>query len=329
MARAPSLLLPLAAALLLAIAASGPALACTTILAGKKATSDGSMYLARTVDYIAPAVTNNLVHHPARDGPARFASNWNSFAIELPGPGLSYLAAPSTLTQSLGGQGLSLEEIGVNSAGVVVSATETITASAAALAADPLNKDAGINEDAIASVLLPHPRATSARATVQVACGGGPAGSSCGHDSSAAARCRSVCIVPALQTPTGLLNTRTHSLNAMQLLGELIARHGSSEGFGVLVADASESWYLENAAGHHWLAQRLPDGSFFASANQHRFQEVDLKAANTDGSAVLASEGLQEFAVAAGLWAGDADATFNFFKAFASDTPVDASANCE
>lgn len=57
-----------------------------------------------------------------------------------------------------------------------------------------------------------------------------------------------------------------------QLLGELIEEHGSSEGFGVLIADAGESWYLENAASHHWLAQRIPDAAFFASANQHRFQ---------------------------------------------------------
>ena len=30
--------------------------------------------------------------------------------------------------------------------------------------------------------------------------------------------------------------------------------------------------YLENAAGHHWLAQRIPDDKFFVSANQGRFQ---------------------------------------------------------
>lgn len=30
--------------------------------------------------------------------------------------------------------------------------------------------------------------------------------------------------------------------------------------------------YLENAAGHHWLAQRIPDDRFFVSANQGRFQ---------------------------------------------------------
>lgn len=65
------------------------------------------------------------------------------------------------------------------------------------------------------------------------------------------------------------------------------------------------------------------------SSGRSSWQEVDLKGANKDGSALLASEGLQEFAVAAGLWGGDSDAPFNFFRAFASDTAVDASANCE
>ena len=30
--------------------------------------------------------------------------------------------------------------------------------------------------------------------------------------------------------------------------------------------------YLENAVGHRWLAQRVPDDKFFVSANQGRFQ---------------------------------------------------------
>lgn len=32
--------------------------------------------------------------------------------------------------------------------------------------------------------------------------------------------------------------------------------------------------YLETASGHHWMAQRLPNDTFFISANQGRFQEV-------------------------------------------------------
>ena len=38
------------------------------------------------------------------------------------------------------------------------------------------------------------------------------------------------------------------------------------------MADAREAWYLETASGHHWMAQRVPHGSVFFSANQGRFR---------------------------------------------------------
>lgn len=59
---------------------------------------------------------------------------------------------------------------------------------------------------------------------------------------------------------------------AAQLLGSLVERLGAGEGFGVLLADPQEAWYLETASGHHWAAQRVPDDAFFVSANQVRFQ---------------------------------------------------------
>ena len=45
--------------------------------------------------------------------------------------------------------------MGINSAGVSISSTETIFSSDAALAADPYNLDTGLIEDNIASILLP------------------------------------------------------------------------------------------------------------------------------------------------------------------------------
>jgi dipeptidase len=64
------------------------------------------------------------------------------------------------------GRNASGEAAGVNSAGVAVSATESIYNSAAALAADPHNTETGIIEDAIPSVLLPQAR--SARQAVEL-----------------------------------------------------------------------------------------------------------------------------------------------------------------
>lgn len=219
--------------------------ACTTVMAGAKATADGSLLFARTVDYDSSNVANNLVYHPARDTAVTFKAAVNQFQMLLPAPGLAYWGAPSSNPSmarawysSSGSASISLEEIGANNAGVVVSATQvregggsraswphvlprrwsgrgacaesceadhqgaaacnnvnpprnihsttplpcsvahppahppahlqTIYSNSAALAADPLVEDTGISEDALTSVLLPHPNATSARATVQV-----------------------------------------------------------------------------------------------------------------------------------------------------------------
>lgn len=115
---------PLATAAALALAlllvAAPDALACTSIIVGRGATMDGSLYLARTVDYSNALFTNNLRYSPARTTAAVFKSSVNQFSMTLPAPGLAYVAAPSTLVKGK----LTMEEIGVNSRGVVVSTTQ-------------------------------------------------------------------------------------------------------------------------------------------------------------------------------------------------------------
>ncbi|KAI7838073.1 hypothetical protein COHA_008156 [Chlorella ohadii] len=251
--------------LLLSGAALPPAAhACTSIIVGKKASSDGSVFIARNVDYPADAnITNRLLWHAPRTGALLFRSNENGFEAELPGNAPGYAAWPRFGVDPADGISTSYEEVGVNDFGVAVSSTETIESSEAALAFDPLNNETGqITEDDVPSILLPLPTATSAR-------------------------------------------------QAAAALGEAIEEHGSGEGFGILFSDAKlNAWYLENAAGHHWLAQRIPDDRFFVSANQGRFQEVDL----SDTENVMSSPGLAEFAADTGLW-DPANGTFNFFKA--------------
>ena len=59
------------------------------------------------------------------------------------------------------------------------------------------------------------------------------------------------------------------------LLGSIIEEKGAGEGFGVAFVDADEIWYLETGTGHQWVAQKTPDGKYFASANQGRLQDYD------------------------------------------------------
>ncbi|PSC67957.1 peptidase C69 [Micractinium conductrix] len=115
--------------------------------------------------------------------------------------------------------------------------------------------------------------------------------------------------------PSLLLPQATSARQGAELLGALVSEHGAGEAFGVLIADRQEAWYLETGSGHHWLAQRVPDRAFFVSANQGRFQDVDL----SDASSALASPGLLQFAERAGLWDPSSGEPLNFFKAFMRD----------
>ncbi|KAI3438712.1 hypothetical protein D9Q98_001132 [Chlorella vulgaris] len=153
--------------LVLALATISTAQACTSYIVAAHASTDGSVLIGRNDDGEGAVAPNWLVHHPARDGPAPFTANLNSLTLLLPGPGLAYFSLPSgPLADPSSGRNTTGEAAGWNSAGVAVSATESIYNSAAALAADPFNEVDGIIEDAIPSLLLP--QATSARHAVQL-----------------------------------------------------------------------------------------------------------------------------------------------------------------
>ncbi len=64
---------------------------------------------------------------------------------------------------------------------------------------------------------------------------------------------------------------------AADILGEIITSRGVSEGFGVVLADKNEAWYLETGSGHHWVAVKIPDDAYFVSANQGRIQQIGMK----------------------------------------------------
>ena len=121
-------------------------------------------------------------HHPTRNATLLFRSVVNNFSLALPTSGLAYLAAPSTNPLNApqappAGAPPSFEEVGVNSVGLAVSATETLFHSNASLAADPLNLESGISEDDIPSIVLPQAR--TAREAVQVREGRGRGGREC------------------------------------------------------------------------------------------------------------------------------------------------------
>lgn len=68
---------------------------------------------------------------------------------------------------------------------------------------------------------------------------------------------------------------------AVKLMGELIEKYGYyGTGETLLVADPNEGWvmemcaYDENGSSGVWVAQRVPDDQFFVAANQFRIRDV-------------------------------------------------------
>ena len=135
---------------------------CTTILAGKKATNDGSTMIARTEDG-GFDVKNFIVINP-KDQKKKYKCVISHLEIELPDDPLGYTCTPN-VDRSEGiwaAQGINTENVGM-------SATETTTTNSRVLAADPMveyqkasgNKKAvvgGIGEEDMVYLVLPYIR---------------------------------------------------------------------------------------------------------------------------------------------------------------------------
>lgn len=121
--------------------------------------------------------------------------------------------------------------------------------------------------------------------------------------------------------PTIILPQVKSAREGVMLLGHIIETRGAGEGFGVAFVDSKEAWYLENAGGHQWLAVRVPDDSYFVSANQSRLGEVDLK----DTKNYLSSPNLIVFAKEHGLYDPKTDGKFNFHKVYGKNDTTNPS----
>lgn len=136
---------------------------CTTILAGKGATYDGSTFISRNDDsgsgvYVP---TKWVVVHP-KDQPKIYRSVISHVEIKLPKDPMRYTAVPHALK----GKGIWAAS-GVNAENVAMTATETITTNERVLGADPLvvyapesadaaEKAGGIGEEDIVLLVLPY-----------------------------------------------------------------------------------------------------------------------------------------------------------------------------
>ncbi|WP_353990376.1 C69 family dipeptidase [Pediococcus argentinicus] len=207
--------------------------ACTSFLAGKLATIDGSTIIGRNEDSKSAWPKNFIVHSHSTE-PKEFKSNENKFTMPLPDEAAKYTATPEWTDQ----YGL-FEEDGINEYSVAMSATESAYTNDTVLAADPLNSG-GIGEEAMVTVVLPYIK--TAR-------------------------------------------------EGVKRLGSIIEKYGTSETNGILFSDQKEVWYMETAAGHQWVAQRIPDDHYAVVSNQLSIQEIDFD----DDVNFMFNSGLKQF----------------------------------
>lgn len=112
--------------------------------------------------------------------------------------------------------------------------------------------------------------------------------------------------------PTLLLSQARSAMHALVLLSGYMETVGASEPNGLFLADPSAIWYVEIGSGHHWVAVRVPAGSYVAVANALRVHGVDLN----DTANVRHSAGLLSFVRDHQLLADADPRSFDFAAAF-------------
>lgn len=98
---------------------------CTTILAGKKATADGSTLVARNEDFGHAFNPKRFIVVEPDQQPRQYQSVTNKAQFDLPANPMRYTAVPEipSVAKKMGIWG----EAGINVANVTMSATETST----------------------------------------------------------------------------------------------------------------------------------------------------------------------------------------------------------
>ena len=138
---------------------------CTTLLAGRKATYDGSTMIARNDDSAAGRYTpKKLIIVTPDQQPHSYRSVISHVEIELPDEPMRYSAVPNVLPD----EGI-WAGAGINAANVAMTATETIASNERVLGADPLvvykpadgeipEQAGGIGEEDLVTIVLPYIR---------------------------------------------------------------------------------------------------------------------------------------------------------------------------
>jgi len=94
----------------------------------------------------------------------------------------------------------------------------------------------------------------------------------------------------------------TRAVDAIKLMGQLIKEYGYyGTGETLLVGDTDEAWVMEmcgydmNGTNGIWVAKRVPDNGFFVAANEFRIREIN-------SGVIMHSDNLEEVCSKLGWW---------------------------
>jgi dipeptidase len=142
----------LSAAILSAISLS--ANACTGLIVGKNASSDGSIMIARNEDFGINNWNKHLAYRPAQLNKEGDWALGNGLVVPMPKQFYAYSAIPDWDAKTVNSDGKYYEERGINEFNVAVSATTSAEVNDKAAAVDPLI-ESGIIEAIIPTLILP------------------------------------------------------------------------------------------------------------------------------------------------------------------------------
>ncbi len=116
---------------------------------------------------------------------------------------------------------------------------------------------------------------------------------------------------------TILLGEAATAREGMELLCSIYDTYGAEERSGVIIADESEAWYVENYTGTQYIAIKLSDDMICISPNMGAIGLVDLD----DTENVVASDRLIEVAKEAEYYVGDEEAnTIDVRASYSTDS---------
>ncbi len=232
-------------------------MACTSLMVGKAATTDGSTLLARNEDTGSGTFDPKTwkVVEP-EEQPRTYTGVASHRTYQLPDDPVRYTIVPNA-DPSQGVWG----EAGINAHNVAMSSTETTAVNERTLGADPL---------VCYQPAVGEPGQPGYKPEVL----GG---------------------VGEENMPTLVLPYIKTAREGCERLGALIEEYGTYEVNAIGFSDVDDIWWFESIGGHHWMARRVPDDCYVANPNRLGNDYFDLADAYGEQNEFMCDQGLVDW----------------------------------